>query len=343
MNNKKFTYKKSGVNIKAADKFVNFISSVSAKKKGKKKFSNIGGFGSISDIPKHINQPKIVACTDGVGTKIEIANTLNKYNTIGIDLVAMSVNDLIVQGAKPIIFLDYISINKINLTKLKSIIKGIVKGCRLSGCELVGGETAEMPETYEKNKFDIAGFAVGLVAKNKILDKNKIKKNDLVLAIPSSGLHSNGYSLVRYILKQNKININKNKFLKTELLKPTKIYVKEVLKLIDNNLINGCANITGGGLVDNIKRIIPENLVTEIDLNKIKTSRIFNWLKKNGISDKEMLKTFNCGVGFCLIINPKKLKKIQNLYTKKYKPYVIGKISRGKNRIKLNGSINWIK
>ena len=343
MNNKKFTYKKSGVNIKAADKFVNFISSVSAKKKGKKKFSNIGGFGSISDIPKHINQPKIVACTDGVGTKIEIANTLNKYNTIGIDLVAMSVNDLIVQGAKPIIFLDYISINKINLTKLKSIIKGIVKGCRLSGCELVGGETAEMPETYEKNKFDIAGFAVGLVAKNKILDKNKIKKNDLVLAIPSSGLHSNGYSLVRYILKQNKININKNKFLKTELLKPTKIYVKEVLKLIDNNLINGCANITGGGLVDNIKRIIPENLVTEIDLNKIKTSRIFNWLKKNGISDKEMLKTFNCGVGFCLIINPKKLKKIQNLFSKKYKPYVIGKISRGKNRIKLNGSINWIK
>ena len=343
MNNKKFTYKKSGVNIKAADKFVNFISSVSAKKKGKKKFSNIGGFGSISDIPKHINQPKIVACTDGVGTKIEIANTLNKYNTIGIDLVAMSVNDLIVQGAKPILFLDYISINKINLTKLKSIIKGIVKGCRLSGCELVGGETAEMPETYEKNKFDIAGFAVGLVAKNKILDKNKIKKNDLVLAIPSSGLHSNGYSLVRYILKQKKININKNKFLKAELLKPTKIYVKEVLKLIDNNLINGCANITGGGLVDNIKRIIPENLVTEIDLNKIKTSRIFNWLKKNGISDKEMLKTFNCGVGFCLIINPKKLKKIQNLFSKKYKPYVIGKISRGKNRIKLNGSINWIK
>ena len=343
MNNKKFTYKKSGVNIKAADKFVNFISSVSTKKKGKKKFSNIGGFGSISDIPKNIKQPKIVACTDGVGTKIEIANTLNKYNTIGIDLVAMSVNDLIVQGAKPILFLDYISINKINLTKLRSIIKGIVKGCRLSGCELVGGETAEMPETYEKNKFDIAGFAVGLVAKNKILDKNKIKKNDLVLAVPSSGLHSNGYSLVRHILKQNKININKNKFLKTELLKPTKIYVKEVLKLIDNNLINGCANITGGGLVDNIKRIIPENLVTEIDLNKIKTSQIFNWLKKNGISDKEMLKTFNCGVGFCLIINPKKLNKIKGYFTNNFKPYVIGKITKNfEEKIKLNGSVNWI-
>ena len=176
MNKKIFTYKKSGVNIDAADNFVNFISSVSSKKKGKKKFSNIGGFGSISDIPNHIKQPKIVACTDGVGTKIEIANTLNKFDTIGIDLVAMSVNDLIVQGAKPILFLDYISINKIDLIKLKSIIKGIVNGCKQSMCELVGGETAEMPGTYEKGKFDIAGFAVGVVLKNKILYKKKNKK-----------------------------------------------------------------------------------------------------------------------------------------------------------------------
>jgi len=342
MNKKLFTYKKSGVNIDAADNFVNFISSVSSKKKGKKKFLNIGGFGSISDIPNNIKQPKIVACTDGVGTKIEIANTLNKYDTIGIDLVAMSVNDLIVQGAKPLLFLDYISINKINLTKLKSIIKGIVIGCKRSGCELVGGETAEMPDTYEKGKFDIAGFAVGVVSAKKILSKNKIKTNDLVLAIPSSGLHSNGYSLVRYLLKQKKINIKKNKFLKTELIKPTKIYVKEVLKLISRNLINGCANITGGGLVDNIKRIIPDNLVAEINLNKVKTSKIFKWLNKNGISDKEMLRTFNCGVGFCLIISPKKYEKVKKYFTKEFKPYVIGKISRGKNQVKLNGSINWI-
>ena len=342
MNKKIFTYKKSGVNINAADNFVNFISSVSSKKKGKKKFSNIGGFGSISDIPNHIKQPKIVACTDGVGTKIEIANTLNKYDTIGVDLVAMSVNDLIDQGAKPLLFLDYISINKIDLTKLKSIIKGIVNGCKQSNCELVGGETAEMPGTYEKGKFDIAGFAVGVVGKNKILSKNKVKANDLILSIPSSGLHSNGYSLVRYLLNQKKINIKKNKFLKTELLKPTKIYVKEVLKLIDKNLINGCANITGGGLADNIKRIIPENFVAEINLNKINTFKIFKWLKKNGVSNKEMLKTFNCGVGFCLIINPKDLEKVKKYFTKEFKPYVIGKISKGKNKVKLNGSINWI-
>ena len=344
MNKNLFTYKKSGVDINAADKFVNFISSVSSKKKGKKKFSNsnIGGFGSISNIPNHIKQPKIVACTDGVGTKIEIANTLNKFDTIGIDLVAMSVNDLIVQGAKPLLFLDYISINKIDLTKLKSIIKGIINGCRKSECNLVGGETAEMPGTYEKNKFDIAGFAVGVVSNSKILSKNKIKSNDLIVAIPSSGLHSNGYSLVRYLLHKEKINIKKNKFLKKELLKPTKIYVKEVLKLIDKNLINGCAHITGGGLSDNVRRIIPNNLVAEMDLSKIKTLKIFKWLKEKGVSDKEMLKTFNCGVGFCLIIDPKKFEKIKKYFSKEFKPYIIGKISRGKNRIKLNGSINWI-
>ena len=342
MNKKKFTYKKSGVNINAADKFVNFISSVSSRKKGRKKFSNIGGFGSISNIPTNIKQPKIVACTDGVGTKIEIANTLNKFDTIGIDLVAMSVNDLIVQGAKPLLFLDYISINKIDLKKLKLIISGIIQGCKQAECELVGGETAEMPGTYEKGKFDIAGFAVGIVGKNKILKKNKIKCNDVILAIPSSGLHSNGYSLVRYLINKKKINIKKNKFLKNELLKPTKIYVKEVLKLVDKNLIRGCANITGGGLADNLKRIIPQNLSAEIDLNKIKINKIFNWLKKNSISDKEMLKTFNCGVGFCLIVNPKHLKNINKFFTKKYKPYVIGKIYKGKNKVKLNGSINWI-
>ena len=175
MKKKLFTYKKSGVNIDAADKFVKFIASISSKKKSNKKFSNIGGFGSISNLPKNIKNPKIVACTDGVGTKIEIANLLKKYDTIGIDLVAMSVNDLIVQGAKPLFFLDYISINKIDLKKMKSIIKGIIKGCNLSECNLVGGETAEMPDTYEKGKFDIAGFAVGIVSGDKLLGKKKNK------------------------------------------------------------------------------------------------------------------------------------------------------------------------
>jgi phosphoribosylformylglycinamidine cyclo-ligase len=341
MKKEKFTYEKSGVNINAADNFVKFISSISSNNKGKKKFTNIGGFGSISSIPKNIKQPKIVACTDGVGTKVEIANTLNRYDTIGIDLVAMSVNDLIVQGARPLLFLDYISINKIDLKKLKSIIKGIIKGCKISNCELVGGETAEMPGTYEKGKFDIAGFAVGVVDEKKILHKKNIKKNDLVLAIPSSGVHSNGYSLVRYVLKKGKINLINNKFLKKELLKPTKIYVSEVLNLINDNLINGCANITGGGLADNIKRVIPDGMVANIDLNKVKTKKIFKWLKQKNIDDKEMLRTFNCGVGFCLIIKPENLNKVQKFFTKEYQPYVIGEIITGKNKVKLNGKIDW--
>ena len=342
MNKNPFTYKKSGVDIDAADKFVKFISSISTKKRGKKKFSNIGGFGSISNIPNNIKKPKIVACTDGVGTKIEIANLIKKYDTIGIDLVAMSVNDLIVQGATPLFFLDYISINKIDLTKLKSIIKGIVKGCDLSNCDLVGGETAEMPGTYEKGKFDIAGFAVGIVDEKNILHKNKIKKNDLILAIPSSGLHSNGYSLIRNIIKKKKINIKNNIFLKKELIKPTKIYVKEILNLINKNLINGCANITGGGLADNIKRIIPENFCAEINLSNIKPLKIFKWLKSNNINDNEMLRTFNCGVGFCLVINPKNLNKINKFFSKNYQPYVIGKITNQHTKLKINGKINWL-
>jgi phosphoribosylformylglycinamidine cyclo-ligase len=341
MKKQKFTYEKSGVNINTADNFVKYISNISSKNKSKKKINNIGGFGSISNIPKNYKEPKIVACTDGVGTKVEIANTLNKYDTIGIDLVAMSVNDLIVQGARPLLFLDYISINKIDLKKLKSIIKGILKGCKISDCELVGGETAEMPGTYAKGKFDIAGFAVGVVDKKKILNKENIKKNNLILAIPSSGIHSNGYSLVRYVLKKKKINLNNNKFLKRELLKPTKIYVKEVLNLIDKNLISGCANITGGGLADNIKRVIPDGLVADIDLNKIKTKNIFRWLKKNNINNKEMLKTFNCGVGFCIIIKPKNLKKIEKFFSKEFKPYIIGKITCGKSKVKINGKIDW--
>jgi phosphoribosylaminoimidazole synthetase len=341
MKNSNLTYEKSGVNIKAADNFVKFISSLSKKRQNSKNFQNIGGFGSITNIPKNIKNPQLVASTDGVGTKIEIANELNKFNTIGIDLVAMCVNDLIVQGAKPLIFLDYISINKVESNKLKKIIKGIIKGCKISNCELVGGETAEMPGTYSKGKFDIAGFSAGIVDKKKILDKSKIKVNDLIIGIPSSGVHSNGYSLIRYILKKNKIKLKSNKFLKKELIKPTKIYVKEILNLIDKKLINGCANITGGGLGDNIGRILPKNLCAKIDLSKIKPNKIFKWIHSSGVSNAEMIKTFNCGIGFCLIVKKNKFEKIKKYFTKNFKPYVIGTITNGKKNIELNGKIKW--
>ena len=340
MKKSKLTYNKSGVNIKKADKFVNFISSLTKKTQKSVNFKNIGGFGAISKLPKNLKNPHIVTSTDGVGTKLEVANEIKKFDTIGIDLVAMCVNDLIVQGARPFLFLDYISVDKINLNKMKEIIKGIVKGCEISNCNLVGGETAEMPGTYSKGKFDLAGFSVGLVEEKKLL-VNKIQDKNLILAIPSSGIHSNGYSLVRNLLKIKKIKIKKNKYLKNELIKPTKIYVREILKLINKNLINGCANITGGGIEDNIKRVIPENLCANINLDQIKTLKIFRWLKSCGISDYEMLKTFNCGVGFCLIINKKNLKNVQSVFKTKYKPYVIGEISKSKKKVNISGKISW--
>ncbi len=342
MKKYKFTYEKSGVNINAADIFVNYIANLNKKKKSAVKSNNIGSFASITSIPKGLKKPLLISSTDGVGTKIEIANTLKKFDTIGIDLVAMCVNDILVQGAKPLIFLDYISIDKINLVKLKKIINGIKKGCEISGCSLVGGETAEMPGTYSKNKFDLAGFSLGIVEAKKLLKKSKIKPNDIIMAIPSNGLHSNGYSMVRDIISKNNININKIDFLKKELIKPTKIYVKEILNLLKNNLIHGCAHITGGGLPGNLTRIIPRNVCANIYLSKIRVKPIFKWLKKRGVSDFEMLKTFNCGVGFCIIAKKKNINKIKKYFSSNFKPYVIGQFIQNKNKkILLNEKISW--
>ena len=342
MKKHKFTYENSGVNINAADKFVKYIANLNKKKKSSINNNNIGSFASITKIPKGIKKPLLVSSTDGVGTKIEIANKLKKFDTIGEDLVAMCVNDILVQGAKPIIFLDYISIDKINLFKLKKIIKGIHKGCEISGCSLVGGETAEMPGTYSRNKFDIAGFSLGIVESKKLFKKDNIKEKDIIMAIPSNGIHSNGYSMIRNIINKNKININRNNFLKKELLKPTKIYVKEILKLLDKDLIHSCAHITGGGLPGNLVRIIPQNLCANIYLNKIKIKPIFKWIKSKGVSDFEMLKTFNCGVGFCLIVKKKNINKVKKYFNKEYKPYVIGHfINNKKNKILFNEKIKW--
>tara|TARA_B110000196_G_scaffold166008_1_gene142735 strand:+ start:130 stop:1167 length:1038 start_codon:yes stop_codon:yes gene_type:complete len=339
------TYKKSGVNMAAADKLVNYISKISKKtyKKNieKKTFKNIGSFGSIFDFsPLKMKDPLIVSSTDGVGTKIEIANKIKKYNTIGIDLVAMCVNDLIVQGAIPIFFLDYIAVNKLELKKVKKILDGIVSGCKLAGCSLIGGETAEMPGTYAKNKFDLAGFAVGLVDKKKLLDKSKVKKNDIILAVPSSGLHSNGFSLVRNILSKKKSSFVTAK-IKKELIKPTKIYVKELNQINKKGLIKACANITGGGLLNNLIRVVPNTLSINIDLSKIKIKPIFKWLKKHNIKDTEMLNTFNCGVGFCLITEKGNINRIKNIFSNEYKPYEIGVISKKRDKINTFGKLEW--
>ena len=342
MEKTKNSYKKSGVNIDLANSFVKHIANLSKKnvksKNGSKNSENIGAFGSIYDISKSkIKDPLIVSCTDGVGTKLDLANKFKKFNTIGIDLVAMCVNDLIVQGAKPLFFLDYIAVGKINLKKIKLILKGIIKGCKLSDCSLIGGETAEMPGIYNKNNFDLAGFSVGLVSKKKLLNKNRVKENDIILAVPSSGLHSNGFSLIRALIKNDKLT----KDIKSELLKPTKIYTKEILKLTKNSLISSAAHITGGGLVENLARSIPENLSINIDLSKVRTKKIFKWIKKHNVSEEEMLKTFNCGIGFCLIASKKNIHRIKRVFSNKYSPYEIGFVSKSNKKINLSNNIKW--
>ena len=339
MKNKLYSYKNSGVNISLGNKFVKHVSKLT-KKNVKKANSNIGSFSSLYDISGlNIKEPVIVSCTDGVGTKLELSDKYNQLNTVGVDLVAMCVNDLIVQGAKPLFFLDYIAIDKIKLSKLKKILSGILKGCKLAECELIGGETAEMPGIYKKNKFDLAGFCTGIISKKKILKKKDVKNGDIILAIPSTGIHSNGYSLVRNILKKNKLPVQ----IKKILLKPTKIYVKEILNLCKKNLIHSAANITGGGIVENIVRSVPDNLTVNIDLSKIRVKKIFSWLKSKNISDKEMLRTFNCGVGFCLFIKKNNYKKVRKCFTKEFLPYEIGFISKDKNRLKLYNKLKWLK
>jgi phosphoribosylformylglycinamidine cyclo-ligase len=342
MQKNKNTYKKSGVNINLADRFVEHIAKISKKNVQKKKKylnkDNIGSFGSVFDISKiKIKDPMIVSSTDGVGTKIDLANQFNRFDTIGIDLVAMCVNDLIVQGAKPLFFLDYIAVGKIKFNKLKQILNGIIKGCEISDCSLIGGETAEMPGIYDKDKFDLAGFSVGIVSKKKLLHKKNVQNGDTILAVPSNGVHSNGYSLVRTIIKNKKID----KKIKEQLLAPTKIYTKEVLNLTKKNLIHCAAHITGGGLVDNLTRSIPEHLCLNLDLAKIKTKNIFKWIKSNNISDNEMLKTFNCGVGFCLIAKKSNINKIKKNFSNEYMPYEIGFVSKNKKKINIYNKIKW--
>ena len=336
------SYKKSGVNISLANKLVKHISNLSKKnvKKTNSRFNKevIGGFGSIFDISKeNIKDPLIVSCTDGVGTKVDLANKFNKFNTIGIDLVAMCVNDLIVQGAKPLFFLDYIAVGKLNYKKTKQILSGIFKGCKLANCSLIGGETAEMPGIYSKNKFDLAGFSVGIVSKKKLLSKKNVKDGDIILAIPSNGIHSNGYSLVREIIRGIKIK----KKLKEDLLRPTRIYTKEILKLTNKSLISSAAHITGGGLIENLIRSIPDNLSLNLDLSLIKIGSIFKWLKRKNISDEEMLTTFNCGVGFCVIAPAQNLKKIVKIFPKKCRPYKIGYLSKDGKKNNIINSLSW--
>ena len=333
MKKYKFTYQKSGVNINASNQFIKYISKLTKKGNSKNKFKNIGSFGSINEIPKKFNNPLLVSSTDGVGTKLEIANILNKFNTIGIDLVAMCVNDILVLGAKPLFFLDYISIDKINLTKLKNIIKGIHEGCKMSDCQLVGGETAEMPGMYSSKEFDIAGFCTGIVDYQNMIDINKVKKGNLIIGLPSSGPHSNGYSLIRKLYSPKELKRKNNKVLLESLMKPTRIYVNLINKIYNKKSgILGIANITGGGLIENIPRSMNKDYGIKIFKDNWKIPKVFNdIMKRSGLSFEEMSRVFNMGIGMAIIIDKKKLLEISKKLGKlNERFFVIGEVVKEK-------------
>ena len=301
------------------DALINLIKPFAKKTNRAEIMEGIGGFSAITSIPKRYKDPLIVSATDGVGTKIEIAELMKNHSTIGEDLVAMCVNDLITCGAEPLFFLDYLVTEKINLSKAKEIIKGIAKGCEIANCSLIGGETAEHPNAFPKEKYDLAGFSVGVVEKKNILRKNKLKNGDLLISLKSSGLHSNGFSLIRELIKRKKLNLKTkmgSKNLGEILLHPTKIYVKEILELQKNINLKAIAHITGGGLIGNLKRIIPE----KIEINLFKNS-LFNFNKKlflliqeaSNLSDEEMLNTFNCGNGMVIVISENELEETKKI------------------------------
>ncbi len=335
--NQKLTYKKSGVSIISSDKLINKIKPLAKKTCDKNVLGNIGGFGALYDISNFkYKKPILVSGTDGVGTKLKLAIKLKKLNLIGIDLVAMCVNDIISQGAKPLFFLDYYATGKLSETKALSVINGISKGCKLSKISLIGGETAEMPKLYNKDDFDIAGFCVGIAEKSKLLPKKNINKNDCIIGIRSNGLHSNGYSLINHMLDLKIINLNEklNKIkLGSLLIKPTKIYT-EILNIKSYDKIKAIANITGGGLSENIPRILPKNTIGLIDFKKIKIPNLFLHIQRKGnIDNKEMLKVLNCGIGMILITNKDyssiiidELKKIN------MKGFIIGNIMDSKTK-----------
>ena len=339
-----FSYKKSGVDIKKADYLIAKARPIIKKTNNNNSLGEIGGFGGLFNLnPIDYKKPILVAATDGVGTKLLIAKELNTYNTLGIDLVAMSVNDVIVQGATNLFFLDYIAINKLNEKVFLSIIKGIARGCKQSSCSLIGGETAELPGIYPKGGFDLAGFCVGVVEKSKLLPNKKIRPGNVLLGLPSSGLHSNGFTLIRKILNEKRYKLSKNIFAKKSLgeilLKPTKIYVKPILNALNASIkINAMAHITGGGLIDNLKRVFTNKVgftIYKKNLAYMKKNNVFYWLKNDcRISEKELIKTFNCGVGMVLVVPEKEVERVIDHFRKKRQSiFHIGKVTADKSTV----------
>lgn len=337
------TYKDAGVDIEKADEFVNQIKSFVKGTFNKNVITPIGGFAGayLLEVAKY-KEPVITSSTDGVGTKLKIAQALDKHDTIGIDLVAMCVNDLITTTSKPLFFLDYFATGKLEPHVAVDVVKGIAEGCKQAECALIGGETAEMPGMYKDGEYDLAGFAVGVVEKEKMLDGSKTEEGDVLIAVPSSSIHSNGYSLVRKLieLKGYKYEDKIEEFGKTlgeELLIPTKIYVKTVLSLVDKVNLKAIAHITGGGIPGNLIRVINDRLTAVIEEKSIKVLPVFKWIQKEGnIPKEEMFKTFNMGIGLILVVDRSDVDKtLELLKLQGEEGYIIGKLEKGEKAVKI--------
>lgn len=335
------SYKDAGVDIDAGNELVNRIKSVVNETKRPEVMGGLGGFGALCAIPQKYHEPILVSGTDGVGTKLRLAMDLSHHDSIGIDLVAMCVNDLIVQGAEPLFFLDYYATGKLNVDIAATVVTGIAQGCKQAGCALVGGETAEMPGMYQGNDYDLAGFCVGVVEKSKMIDGSQVQDGDAIIALASSGPHSNGYSLIRKIIEVSGVNPSTEKLneipLADHLLAPTKIYVKPILDLIEHVNLHAIAHITGGGFWENIPRVLPDNMQAIINESSWQWPPIFHWLQQAGkVSHHEMYRTFNCGVGLIVVL-PKDCvdKAIALLTDHGEKAWVIGEIKHSSSNDKV--------
>jgi phosphoribosylformylglycinamidine cyclo-ligase len=330
-SSKGLSYRDAGVDIDAGDDLVDRIKPLAKKTMREGVLAGIGGFGALFEVPKRYKEPVLVSGTDGVGTKLRLAFEWNRHDTIGQDLVAMSVNDILVQGAEPLFFLDYFACGKLSVDTAATVVGGIAKGCELSGCALIGGETAEMPGMYPPGEYDLAGFAVGAVEKSQIITGATITPGDVVLAIASSGAHSNGYSLVRKIIERAGAKPTDDlggRPLGDVVMAPTQIYVKPLLKLISEMNVKGMAHITGGGLVDNVPRVLPENTQAVLHRDSWQMPELFRWLQmKGGVADAEMVRVFNCGIGMVVIVSADQADAaIQSLKAEGLHAWMVGEV-----------------
>ncbi len=329
--NQSLSYRDAGVDIEAGDALVDAIKPFARRTMREGVLGGIGGFGALFEISKKYREPVLVSGTDGVGTKLKLAFQLNRHDTVGIDLVAMSVNDILVQGAEPLFFLDYFACGKLDVKTAADVIKGVAAGCEQAGCALIGGETAEMPSMYPEGEYDLAGFAVGAVEKSEIIDGRKIAPGDVVIGLASSGIHSNGYSLVRKIIDVTKPDLNADfdgRSLADALMAPTRIYVKPLLSLMADVEVRGMAHITGGGLVENIPRVLQDHLTAVLKKDAWNMPPLFGWLQKHGhVAEEEMHRVFNCGIGMVVIVSPENADKaISRLNASGETAYLIGEI-----------------